>query len=86
MKPILMFTMGSCPHCQRALAWMEELKKENPKYLGLDISMIDENVQPSVASKYDYYYVPTYFIDDIKVHEGVPTKGIIRKIFETAIE
>lgn len=86
MKPILMFTIESCPHCKRAILWMEELKKENPRYADLEITIIDETIHPSIAKEYDYYYVPTYFVDRVKVHEGVANKECIRVIFQTACD
>lgn len=84
MKSIVMFTMESCPHCKRALLWMDELKKETSKYASLDIKIIDETLHPNIAKEYDYYYVPTYFVDGVKVHEGVASKDAVRKVFETA--
>ena len=86
MKPILMFIMNSCPHCQRALAWMEELKKEYPKYADIEVKVVDEKLQPDIAKQYDYYYVPTYYVNKVKVHEGVASKDIVRKVFEMACE
>lgn len=84
MKPILMFIIKTCPHCQKALGWMDELKQENPAYQTLEIKIIDEQKEAALANQYDYYYVPSYFIDGGKVHEGVATKEIVRQVFETA--
>ena len=85
MKPILLFLFEACPHCQRALAWMEELRRENSDYARLEVKIVDEKVHPDIADKYDYYYVPSYFIDDKKVHEGAASKDIIRNVFDTAL-
>ena len=84
MKPITMFMFESCPHCNRARTWMEELKNENPKYQQIDVTMMDEKLQPAIAKAYDYYYVPTYFIEGVKVHEGPASKEIIKEVFEKA--
>ena len=65
---------------------MEELKKENPKYANIEVEIIDEELHPEIAKQYNYYYVPTYYVDGIKAHEGVPTKDIIRRVFEKACE
>lgn len=65
---------------------MEELKKEDPKYLNVEVIVIDEEVEPEKAKKYDYYYVPTYYVEDTKLHEGVPTKEIVREVFEAALK
>lgn len=86
MKPVLMFILKSCPYCQQALSWMEELKKENPQYLNIEINIIDEGERPEEANRYDYYYVPTYYIAGDKVHEGAATKDIVRGVFEKAIQ
>lgn len=86
MKPVVMFVMESCPYCKKALQWMEELQNENEKYNEVEVTIIDENRQPDVAKQYDYYYVPTYFVDGLKVHEGAATKDIVRNVFEKSLE
>ena len=85
MKPIIMFITDWCPHCKRAANWMIELKNENPKYSELDIQVVDEERNPEFSKQYDYYYVPTYYLDGVKLHEGVPSKEIIQDIFEKAL-
>jgi len=84
MKPVLMFVTNWCPYCKKAFSLMEELKKTNPKYTNVEVKIIDEELQPDIAKKYDYYYVPTYYVNGVKVHEGVPSKDIICKVFEEA--
>lgn len=86
MKPVIMLTMQSCPYCKKAFQWMDELCEENDKYGAVEVKVIDENLQPEIAKQYNYYYVPTYFVDGEKVHEGVPTKEIIRSVFAKAVE
>jgi len=39
-----------------------------------------------IADQYDYYYVPCYFINESKVHEGAASKEIIRKVLSAACE
>ncbi len=86
MKSVKMFILESCPYCNQARKWMQELRQENPQYSDVKIEMIDEAIRPDIANEYDYYYVPTYYIDDEKVHEGVANKEIIRQVFEKALE
>lgn len=81
-----MFITSWCPYCKKALLWMEELKKENPQYENVEVKIIDEEHESEIAKKYSYYYVPTYYVDGIKVHEGVPTKDIIKDVFERTIK
>lgn len=84
MKPIKMFMMKTCPHSQRAFRWMDEVKAEHPEYKALDITMIDEREEPELANRYDYYYVPTYYVGDEKVHEGAASKEIVEHVFAQA--
>ncbi len=86
MKPVLLFVMKSCPYCKQVLRWMEELRIENPEFGKVEVKMIDENLHPDIANQYDYYYVPTYYVDGLKVHEGAATKDIVHSIFERALE
>lgn len=84
MKTVFMFITDWCPYCKQALSFMEDLKKEHPEYGNLEVKIIDEERQPEIAKQYDYYYVPTYYVDGVKVHEGVPSRDIVRKVFEEA--
>jgi len=86
MKPVIMFVTEWCPYCKKALTWMENIKKQNPEYSGIEVKIIDEELQPDIAKQYTYYYVPTYYIDGVKVHEGVASKDIISDIFEKALK
>ena len=84
MKPVLMFITDWCPYCKKAYSIMEELKNSNPKYANIEVTIIDEELKPEIANQYDYYYVPTYYVNGVKLHEGVPSKDIIIKVFEEA--
>ena len=86
MQKITMFTMESCPYCQETLRWMDELFAENWTYKSLEIEMIDEVLHPDVAEQYDYYYVPTYYVADKKLHEGAASKKKIKRVFDAALE
>lgn len=85
MKKVLMMIQETCPHCVKALALMEELKKENPEYENVEVKVVDENREAEFADSLDYWYVPTYFVDGEKVHEGVPTKEKVKKVYEKAL-
>ena len=85
MKKITMFVMETCPHCARALAWMDELYAENPAYKAIEIEKIDEEKYADIAAQYDYYYVPTYYVGEEKRHEGVASLDIVRQVFDAAL-
>ncbi len=86
MKSVLMFIIEGCPYCKKALRYMEEIMEETPKYKEIPVRIVDENLYPEFAEEYDYYYVPTFFVEDEKVHEGAAEKDDIRRVFEKAEE
>lgn len=86
MKEVKMFMQATCPHCKRCLAMMEELFNEHPEYRDVPLTIIDERADPETSDKYDYYYVPTFFVEEVKEHEGVPTKEAVENVFRAACE
>lgn len=84
MKDITVLITDWCPHCKKAKNWIDEVKAENPKYQEIKVEFIDEEKMPEIAKQYDYYYVPTYYIEKHKIFEGGTTKDIVRNVFEEA--
>ena len=85
MKRITLFYLENCPFCKKAMAAIDELKKQE-RYKDIEIEMIEESKQPEVADKYDYYYVPTFYIDGRKVHEGGIFPDEVKAVLEQALE
>lgn len=79
-----MFTLKLCPYCIRARRWMEEVLAEHPEYRAIDVEIVDERVNRAMADRYDYYYVPTYYVGGVKVHEGAATRETIEDVFRRA--
>lgn len=86
MKRLQVFYFKACPYCKSALAWIEQAMQENPEYRSIPITLIDEKQQPQVAEQYDYYYVPTFYINGEKVHEGVASYPIVKDILRRAYQ
>ncbi|MDR1944293.1 MAG: thioredoxin family protein [Synergistaceae bacterium] len=86
MKEIKMFMMETCPHCKKALSMIEELLAAHPEYKEIPFKKIDERKEPEFTAKFKYYYVPTFFVGDKKIHEGVPTKAAVMKVFMEAFD
>ena len=63
----------------------DELKAERPEFQAVEVKIVDENREKALADSLDYWYVPTYFVDGVKVHEGVPTMEKVRKVYEKAL-
>ncbi|MEG0275039.1 thioredoxin family protein [Amedibacillus sp. YH-ame10] len=84
MKHVKMMYLKSCPYCKQAFAMMEELKQNHPEYQSIEIEEIEEQMEEEKTAGYDYWYVPTYFVDDIKVHEGIPSVEKLEEVLKQA--
>lgn len=85
MKDVIMFMTSWCPHCKRAIGYINQLREENPSYKDVEIVMVDEDKDRKYASKFDYFFVPTFYVGGEKVHEGVTSLETVRKVFEKAL-
>ncbi len=85
MKTIRLFYLKNCPFCRRALQYIEELRAEHPEFSALEIEMIEESEQAALAGQFDYYYVPTFYVDGVKVHEGGIYKPEVERILLDAL-
>jgi len=86
MKKITVFILTHCPHCIGAKNYINELFEENSKYKEIEFEYIDEEEQSELAEKYDYYYVPTFYVDGEKCHEGVNDKAKIKAVLDYALK
>ena len=84
MKEIKLFMMPTCPHCKKAMEMMETLFKAHPEYRDITLRQIDETKESAYAEGFDYYYVPTFYVGDEKLHEGVPTEEAVENVFKRA--
>ena len=74
MKPVKLFYQERCPFCKKALRYIEELKAEYPEFQPIEIEMIEETQHPDIADQYDYYYVPTFYVDGVKCMKRASSK------------
>lgn len=86
MKDIKIFYLKNCPFCKRAFQFIDELKAEDSRFDAIRFTLIEESEEPEIANAHDYYYVPTFYIDGEKAHEGGIYKEEVRAILEKAIE
>ena len=70
MKELLMFYLESCGYCDKARRALDELFEENPAYRQIPLTRIEESREPELADRYDYYAVPTFFVDGKKIFEA----------------
>ena len=85
MKEVILFKLANCPHCKLALKLQDELFEAHPEWREVPLRMVDEAVEKEFADSYDYYYVPTYYVDGVKVHEGHAEKEDVEKVFLAAL-
>ncbi len=86
MKELTLFYLPNCPHCKLAFKFQEELMAEHPEYRDIPIKTVDERAESAIADQYDYYYVPCYWLDGKKIHEGHAEKEDVEKVFKAALE
>ncbi len=70
MKDILMFYLDDCGYCRKAHQALEQLRGELPGAEELTITKIEESREPELADRYDYYAVPSFFVDGKKIFEA----------------
>ena len=85
MKPVTLFYLENCPFCKKAFAYIDNLKKQD-RYKSIEIELIEESEQAALADQFDYYYVPTFYLDGKKVHEGGIYENEVEAIFKKALE
>lgn len=86
MKELTLFYFPECPYCQRAMKYQEEIFREHPEYRQIPLRMVDENRWREEADRYDYWYVPAYFLGDEKLCEGAKDKETVLAAFRRAWE
>lgn len=69
---LLFFYQPTCPYCRRAESILTQLTAEHPAYGKIKIRRVNEFTQSALAAKYDYYYVPSFFLGDKKLYETEP--------------
>ena len=86
MKEVKLFYLRECPLCKKALRYIEQAKAKHSELADIEIEMIEESEQAALADKYDYYYVPTFYIAGEKVHEGGIFPDEVEQILRQALE
>ena len=81
---LTMFLLPGCPHCRLALACLERLLQE-PRYRDIRVRRVDESKEKELAARYDYYFVPTFFLGDVKLFEGHMELEDVKGVLEAAL-
>lgn len=81
MKQLTLFYLKYCPHCINALHLWKKLSKEET-YKNIELVMIEESQEKELAASYDYYYVPSFYVGKIKLHEGTINEKQMREMLD----
>ena len=90
-KEILLFSRDDCGYCAKAHKAIAELKAENPAYGTLSLREVGETREPEFIEKFDYYAVPTLYLDGVKkfeAHIGMgydEIKDAVKRVFDEAL-
>jgi len=85
VKKVILFHFVGCPYCRAAENYLRELTAENPAYAAVEVERIDERKHPDIANRYDYWYVPTFYVDGQKAHEGACSKKDVEAVLCAAL-
>ena len=91
MKKVIAFVMQGCPYCRAAKQAYDELIKE-PQYTQINVEWIDENEHPERVKGHDYYYCPSFFVDEEKTYEAHPSddneyiRSMVEETLRAALE
>lgn len=86
MKSVRLFYLKNCPFCKSALRYIDEVRAAHPELASVGIDPVEESEQPALAAQFDYYYVPTFYVGGVKVHEGRITPEAVERILRAALE
>jgi len=85
MNELYYFKLKNCPYCIRANTYLDELLLEE-RYKSIKIRHIDEQIESTLANSYDYYLVPSFFLGDKKLFEGIMTKKDVRSVLDEVLK
>lgn len=86
MKEITYFYLKTCPYCHQADRMIQDLIDREPQFSVVQIKKIEEREHAEIADRYDYYFVPCFYIGEKKLMEGVPTPEKVRETFLAALD
>ncbi|MBO4392680.1 MAG: thioredoxin family protein [Clostridia bacterium] len=86
MGEILYFYLSSCPHCSKADRIIRSVVERYPEFKQVKIRKIEESLKPDIADKYDYYYVPCFFVNGKKIFEGPASVEKVYDAFREALK
>lgn len=86
-KPVTLVMQNTCPNCQATVKMIDEVKDSRPDLKDIEVEIIDEAANPELALPYDYWEVPTFFVDAKNVLSGgKPSYSKVEEVLEKAAQ
>lgn len=82
---IELFILEMCPYCIKARRFLDQLLQEE-KYKDIEIKIVDERKERAYANQFNYYLVPSFYYDKVKLFEGVMNLQDVQNTLDKAIE
>lgn len=86
MKSVKLFYLRNCPFCKLALQYIADARAAHPELAAVEVETVEESERPDEAGRYDYYYVPTFYVGGVKAHEGRATSEQVEMILRKALQ
>ena len=89
---LLFFYLPGCPYCRRAEEILAGLIAEKPEYGAVKIRRVNESAEAKLAGQYDYWHVPSFFLDGKKLYEADPreseqaVRSALQAVLDAALE
>lgn len=64
---------------------LAKLIEKNEEYRDIEIEILDEDINPNEVKAFEYSLVPNFWVDGVKVLEGIPNKKKVRDVLEQAL-
>lgn len=85
MSKLTVFIQPNCPFCKKAISYINELNSEDSRYNAIEIEYVNELIEVERADSFDYYYVPTFYEGNRKIHEGGIYKNEVKALFDSVL-
>lgn len=81
MNELMIFMLPGCPHCRLALSFVDKLMA-GERYKGISVKLVDESREAAFAEGFDYFYVPSFYYNGQKLHEGHAELEDVRRVLD----
>ena len=86
MKELTVFVTEWCPHCKKAKSLIADICAEQRELAAVPIRIVDEEKHKELADKHDYDFVPCFYVDGEKIHEGKVNRECVLNVLNKAAE